>query len=201
MSEIQQNRYDQLLRRVADLKGPGSKVGWAIGDLLPVLDVETIPAELLLLSGSRQCWGNLQLAAGGAANFSICQLQNPVDSGAIIRIQHIYARSDFDRLINIGPTQNTLNQAQGVEAFVDSRVFGQGTVAQIQGANNNLATGSTFLQFQVLADRGVHLQIPEGLAVLAPGGRIEVSVETANVQLFTSFVWIERPAQPSELNL
>ncbi len=45
--ELQQNRYDQLIRRVGGIIGPGSKVVEALGELFPVIDVENVPGELL----------------------------------------------------------------------------------------------------------------------------------------------------------
>ena len=39
MSQLQQSRYDQLLRRVGDLKGPGSKVNDVLHELFPMFDL------------------------------------------------------------------------------------------------------------------------------------------------------------------
>jgi len=52
VTELQQNRYDQLLRRVGDLKGPGSKVNDVLQELFPTIDVENVPGELLFLMGT-----------------------------------------------------------------------------------------------------------------------------------------------------
>ena len=166
-----------------------------------MFDVENVPPELLLLGGSRLCMGTLRVAAGGGAFFSTIQLQNPFDSGFIMRCTGVIVRLGVSGRVNMGPTQNTLSQSQGATAFADSRVFGEGTVGAIQGANNNLVTGSTFLSFNSLSTESFILTPPAGLTVLAPGGRFEVSTEVANDVLLVSFLWVERIAEPSELNL
>lgn len=200
MSEIQQNRWDQLLRRVADLKGPGSKVNWALGDLLPILDVENVPAELQLLMGSKMCQGTRAQAAGGAGFFSSVQLANAIGSGTVLRLVAVAARlTSSGANVVMGPTQN-VNANAGVEAFVDTRVFGEGTVGQVLGQQVSLVASSTF--FRLRDDgTGIVYAPPGGIAVIAPGAAYEVGSETANVAINVSFQWIERVAQPSELNI
>ena len=52
MFEVQQNRWDQLIRRVSGSIGPGSRVSETLSELLPVMDVERVPGELLRLMGT-----------------------------------------------------------------------------------------------------------------------------------------------------
>jgi len=199
LTQIQQNRYDQLLRRVADLKGTGSKVNDALTELFPVIDVENVPIELLLLSGTRLCMGRIQIAAGGATFFSQTLLANPAGSGVLATIIDVSVIPDTSVEIVMGPSQNNLTPG-GQTAFLDTRVFGEGTVCQLQGVNNLLVTGSDFYRFNATAGGAFH-GMPSPFAVLAPGGRFMVSAGSADVALTVSFLWKERVAQPSELNL
>lgn len=200
MTALNQNRYDQLLRRVGDLKGPGSKVNDALTELFPMIDVENVPPELALLSGNRLAMGTRVEAAGGAGFFSTIILRNPGGTGAIIRVTlvSIHVSTGGGNAV-LGPTLNSFT-AGGQRAFSDGRVFGEGTVGVIQRANNLLTTGSSF--FRVRDDgTGKILAPPDGIAVLSPGTALQVSAESANTAITVSFMWMERTAQPSELNL
>ena len=199
MTALNQNRYDQLLRRVGDLKGPGSKVNDALTELFPMLDVENLPAELLLLSGSRLCMGTALLGAGGALNFGIILLRNNAGSGIIVRLVEINVTAAAGTIV-LGPTQNS-DTLLGGEAFADTRIFGEGTAAKIMGSNNNLVFGSNFWAPTTNLSNTYTWKPPSGIAVIAPGAAFSVGNGSANIALRVNFLWIERQAQPSELNL
>lgn len=200
MAELQQNRYDQLLRRVGDLKGPGSKVNDALGELFPMIDVENVPAELLILMGSRLCMGTAAFAAGGVGNFAQVFLRNPGASGSLLRLVSVSAWSSGQTTLVLGPTQNSSTPV-GNRAFVDGRIFGEGTVGIIQGRNNFLAAGSTFFRIRLRAQVAAIWEPPTGMAVITPGTAFSVGTETDDESLEVGFLWVERVAQPSELNL
>lgn len=200
MTALNQNRYDQLLRRVGDLKGPGSKVSDALTELFPMLDVENIAAELLVLSGSRLCMGTITLVAGGVGFFSTAFLRVNGGAGIVARVIDVYHVPETSQIINIGPTQNS-SADTGVEAYSDGRVFGQGTVAKVQGNNNFLSAGSAFYRPRSRDSIGFRLENYRGFAVVTPGTALSVSNTVDNLGMDVSFMWIERQAQPSELNL
>jgi len=199
LTALNQNRYDQLLRRVGDLKGPGSKVNDALTELFPMIDVENVPAELLLLSGSRLCMGTALLGAGGATFFGQMLLRNNAGSGVVVRLIEVNVTATQGTIV-LGPTQNS-DTVIGVTAFADTRVFGEGTAAKIQGSNNNLVAGSTFWAPTTDAANSYTWRPPAAIAVIAPGGSFGVGNGGADVALRVNFLWIERQAQPSELNL
>lgn len=199
MTALNQNRYDQLLRRVGDLKGPGSKVNDALTELFPMIDVENVPAELLLLSGSRLCIGTGLLGAGGAAFFGVQLLRNAPKSGVIARLIEINVTAPPGTIV-MGPTLNSA-AAIGAEAFADTRVFGEGTALKIQGNNNNLVVGSNFWAPSTDADSTYTFRPPAAISVIAPGAAFSVGNGTANEALRVNWLWIERQAQSSELNL
>ena len=198
MTKLQQNRYDQLLRRVGDLKGPGSKVNDVLTELFPMLDVENIPAELLLLSGSRLCMGTV-LQAANVGFFSKAILRNPSESGMIGRLVMITVNAVGTNVV-FGPTLNS-DVASGASAFADTRVFGEGTALKTQGNNNLLAVGSTFWVDTVDASGRLRWEPPVAISVIAPGSGFEVTANTLNLALRCNFLWIERQAEPSELAL
>ena len=164
-----------------------------------MFDVENVPAELLLLMGSRLCVGGDNLGAGGATFFTQAMLRNPGESGAIITVLDVVFSSTSSQRFVYGPTLNTLATSENT-AFVDTRVFGQGTVGQVL-SEQLLVVGPTFGHVRALANSPEHLAVPRGLAVLAPGTAFSISTTTANTGMTVTFSWLERVAQPSELNL
>ena len=200
MTQLQQNRYDQLLRRVGDLKGPGSKVNDVLTELFPMIDVENVPAELLLLSGARLCMGTISETAGGALNFVHTFLRNPADSGVIIRLISVSIFSADAHAVNFGPSLNSAT-AGGARAFTDTRVFGEGTVGITQSDNNLLAAAVRFFQIQLQANVNQIFEPPAAIGVIAPGSSFGVGSDFANSALNVSYLWLERVAEPSELDL
>ena len=199
MSELQQNRYDQLLRRVGDLKGPGSKVNDALTELFPMFDVENVPSELLLLMGSKMAMGRVTQTPGGASFFSFALLRNNGGSGVIARVTSVRVFSTTIQRFVIGPTLNS-DSASGNTAFTDGRVFGEGTALVTQGNNNALTFGSDF--YRVAVQTGDTVWSPPGAGmIITPGTALSVSAGATNTDIQVSFTWIERAAQPSELSL
>jgi len=196
-SELQQNRYDQLVRRVGGIVGPGSKVSEALTELFPTLDVENIPSELLLLSGTRLCVGRGFLSAL-AANIGQVMLRMPGQSGNIGSILQITVFSPTAQAIALGPTQNTY-AGNGVEAFSDGRVFGAGTVGQVL-TDRLLVIGSNFMHHQVNGTDAIVITPPRAMSVITPGNAFSVSATIVNVDFEVSFLWTERQAEQSELN-
>ena len=87
MTEIQQGRYDALVRRVADLKGPGSKVNDMLEELFPVFDVEKLPSELYRLANIDLCFGGAGIA-GVAAQSAALTLGNKLNRAEVWQSEH-----------------------------------------------------------------------------------------------------------------
>lgn len=200
MSEIQQNRYDQVLRRVAGLVGPGSKVSDAVSDLLPTIDVEQVPGELLLLGGTRICFGSAVVDGAGGLTASI-RLINPAGSGVLISITSV--------MISVGTSQPVV---YGVDANV------AGFTAQLEGSRDSrnrlvgLTTGQVvsdiaafglpaFGSFQVTNNTPVTLEDRNNVAVLAPETSFFVEAGFVDTRLNVTYFWRERTAEQSELNV
>jgi len=202
MTEIQQNRYDQVLRRVAGLLGPGSKVKDALTELFPMFDVENMPAELLLLGGTRICLGGGAIT-GVAAEGGTAVLENPPDSGMLVTLERVDFGVAGSAVIRWG-VQNGFRAtavAVGTEDFRDVRNFSPdlpvANVRQISEAA--LANGTN--QTRLGGSDHLVLDPPNSVCVLPPGTSFEIGVGTVNVTLSYGFSWRERAAEQSELNL
>ncbi len=201
-SEIQQNRYDMLVRRVGGLIGPGSKVNEVISELFPMFDVENMPAELLRLAGTRICLGGGTLAAT-AAVAGTAVLENPADSGILATMERVdFAASGVvDVRWGVQNGFRATAVAIGTEDFRDVREFAPDQpVCNVRQINEvPFANGTN--QTRVLANVNWTLQPPNSVCVLPPGTSFEIGSGSNNVAIFYGFLWRERVAEQSELNL
>jgi len=196
---IQQNRYDQLLRRVGGIIGPGSKVGAVVGDLFPMLDVERVPGELLALMGTHLAWGGTN-QAGFAALTNQAQLFNPVDSGLLITVTRVDINSSSSQPIGMGVVTTFLTPVPN-EHFRDGRLGD--TLPAGQLAINTAAAADPANQWvgRFQSPDFFKLRDDNGLAVLSPGTGLQITSFTVNTTLQIAWMWRERPAEQSELNL
>lgn len=200
MTEIQQNRWDQLVRRVSGIVGGGSQVNDTLNELFPFLDVETNKGELQALAGTGIAWGRI-LAGPTVGENSRGQLFNPVGSSKIITVTTVSIRGAAADNFELGTLEVALASLSAVARFRDTR-FGSVLVpvAQLRTDTNVGATPATF---SVAAGTSPSLLLTDAndIAVLTPGFGLVVSASTANVGIRVGFVWRERVAEPSELNL
>jgi len=199
--DLQTARYDQLLRRVGALIGPGSKVTEVLGELFPMMDVENVPGELLRLMGTRIGMGGTTLAAV-AAQIGKIQLFNPVGSGLLTTCTTIVSGTDGSGditeyfltatplLTNVGNTPQR-DTRDGVAVSTVTQVRSDTAAGGIPAHFNFVSVGNT----------PTTIQDPNGVVVLSPGTGITVAANTANRVLTVGFLWRERVAEPSELNL
>jgi len=198
-SEIQQNRYDRLLRRVAGIIGPGSKVSEVLTELFPVLDVESIPAELLILAGTNTCFGGgtLTSAAGEQPKFG---LFNPVGSGTIITLTDVYeTHTTTNNIVRWGLNTNQLTTRLTTQTFTDTRhPVGQLPVGEVSN-QSAVALANASGQVRLDADTIFHLEGKNEIAMLRPGIGFEIGGSTPLTQMLCTFYWRERPMESSEV--
>lgn len=198
MTELQQNRYDQLLRKVGDLKGPGSKVSEVLTELFPTFDVENMPPELIRLSGARLGHGGGTITAI-AAQSPTGILVNPAGSGKIITITRVYASSNAISVVRWGTTVTVRGTAVNTQQFRDTRdrapSLPSGSIRQISAVAAAVGTNQT----RVLASTNLTLDDPAGIAVLAPDTAFEIGLGALVSTLQFAFSWKERTAEPSEV--
>ena len=200
MSAINQNRYDQLLRRVANLQGPGSKVNDVLTELFPMFDVENMPGELLLLAGTRIAHGGGTIVSG-AATAPTVQLFNPAESGHLVTITGVRVAFTATSTVRWGVQPIARGVVAATQIFRDSRrPLTASPVTQVrQEAVAALAAGTN--QTRILANTPFLLEDENGVAVLAPGGGFEIGSGAGVNTIFYSFYWRERATEPSELKL
>lgn len=199
MNLIQQNRYDQLLRRVGDLKGGGSKLTEILGELFPMIDVENVPGELLRLMGTDICQGaGFRTAAAGEA--PRVQLFNPFSSGKLVTLTTLIVSVDAVSDIRIATTIIPLTTGIGTETFRDRRQLITNRPSGQIRTDSTVALADANLRWHDETLSPVILTDPNGLAVLSPGSGYEVGTTTRGPGIAVSFIWRERVAEPSELS-
>jgi len=202
MAELQQNRYDKLIRRVGGIIGPGSMVSESISELFPMIDVENLPAELYALMGTRIAFGASQVQAGGGLTPQI-QIFNPVDSATIITVTRMIWSSDIDNGltwdINSVPfttltTRGSLRDTRLVETAPNLSV---GEIRVQSSAVPVPASGVSIY----LARTTVDIRDENGLAVLSPGFGFNTGAAGVASLLNVTYYWRERTLESSEVNL
>jgi len=199
VTQIQQGRYDALLRRVADLKGPGSKVNDVLEELFPVFDVENLPEELYILMQTDLCMGGATLA-GVASQSGRGQIFNPAGSGKIITVTQGGFSAVATSTIRWGRRDTPLTTHFQTQIFRDTRhPAGNLPTGQIRG-QTSVALANASGQTKTIANTDFALKDPNGLAVLTEGTGFEMGTDAGFQAVFFYFYWRERVAEPSEIN-
>lgn len=199
-TRLQQARYDGLLRRVGDLKGPGSKVSEVLGEVFPVLNLENLPSELFVLAGWQLGFGSVGFVAS-AAEVNIAQLFNPAASGHLIVLTRVLMvsqdsaqRYEYDTSSTPLADLFASSKPRDTRKGVISPLVGQ--LRQTQQPGSLSAIGQVFMRGAVTFD----LRDDNGLFVLGPGTGISFGSTSVNLDSIFNFHWRERLAEPSELN-
>jgi len=198
-SEIQQNRYDQTIRRVAGIVGPGSKVAEALAELFPTIDLENLPMELLALGGIRTGSASVRLA-GVAAEIPKIQLFNPENSGNIVTVTSIFISVESAALIEFNTTAVQISTPVGGEEQRDTRFGIANPTATIILQESSAGGIPTSWGIELLANTPFTLQDPNGVVVLAPNTGVTVDTAETNRTLLVTFFYRERAAEKAELS-
>lgn len=197
MGDINQGRYDRLLRRTTAQVGPGSKVANALEDLFPVLDVERAPIELLRASGWFFASRSLSVTPAAGTVASI-QLFNPVGSSRLMVLEYCGVRLVGAGAINEGPSFTALisTVAVGLQRDLRETVLSQ-TVGELQEEDDAalVVSGQVFLP----AANTVDISSGRDYVVLGPGTGWLIKPAAVTVALSIHFRWRERVAEGEEL--
>lgn len=197
-SELQQNRYDRLIRRVGGIIGVGSKVSEVLTELFPMIDVEGDRGELQLLSGTTLGMGT-RIIVGAAGENAKIQLFNPVNSGQLVTITDVYISSTVSQALFIGRTANVLGTPVGTELSRDTRISLTNRPAGKIFSESSAGFTQADMILRILQDVTFHLFAQNDVMVLAPGTGMDVGTGTVNTLLSVTFLWRERTAESSEL--
>ena len=202
MTELQQNRYDRLLRRVGGLIGAKSMLNDALGELFPTLDVENVPGELLALQATTLGWGSTSLGAVAAVR-NHHQLFNPLDSNVLIVATTVSLQTDAAlgqssefRFSNFIGELTTL---AGNERRRDTRAGALASIVAQLRTVQDAVNGGFDQRLQSLTIGSTTLTDANGLAVIFPGTGLTVTCQTTNLASTVSFMWRERVFERSEL--
>jgi len=197
VTELQQNRYDQLLRRVGDLKGPGSKVNDVLQELFPTLDVENVPGELLFLMATKIGWGATTKSPTAGKKAGI-QLFNPVGSGFLVTVSSVLIAATSTGPMSFANTAIALATDTGIPKLRDTRT-GAAVDAVSQLRTSPDTTGLSSGAIRILADTSLLLNDVNSITVLGPGTGITF-VGATDQGFSITFFYRERIAEPSELS-
>ena len=196
--DLQTPGYDQLVRRVGGIIGPGSKVSEALAELFPVLELENTTPELLALRGWRTAWQSTERPAV-AGQLSKSQLFNPAGSGHIVAVTQVYVNTNSDnQAIQMEVDALALTAAATAGLFRDSRFGVPRSTVAVTRSVDNVATGGGPRLFTQRP--GFFLRDDNGLAVLTPGSGLSIGTVVANQILTITYFWRERLALESELS-
>lgn len=199
MTEIQQNRWDQLIRRASNIVGGGSQVNDTLNELFPTIDVENVPIELLALSGTTVAVAGSLLTAS-ALDINKHQLFNPVGSNSMLVVTTMLLRSNTAGNARIAISATALTDAVGNEIRRDTR---RGVAARVVGQNRSLQSAAGIsAHFLVTLEAAVLLTVNDqnGLFVLFPGTGVTFAGPVVNVATACTFLWRERVIEPAEDN-
>jgi len=200
MTEIQQNRWDQLVRRVANIVGGGSQVNDTLNELFPTIDVENVPGELLALGGISIGWCNslLQPSVGDTNHH---QLYNPADSSNLLAVTSIHLSTNTVGYMRIAHGTLAIGTSVGNIVKRDTRIgVAERPVAQnrtVQQVGGGSLVGLA-LRMEVSVQQVV--QDPNAVVILFPGSGCTVATEATNIQSRVSWMWRERAFEPAEVN-
>lgn len=199
-SDVQQGRWSKLIRRSGAIIGPGSKLTEVLPELFPVMDLENVPGELLILGGTFTCFGGGNIV-GAVAQSPKCQLFNPVGSGKLMTITRATCGAVVDAVVRFGYSTVALTGGIGTQQFTDKRfLLGQLPVGEIR-TESAVALAAGTGQIRVLADTSIEISNDKDtLGTLLPGFGFEMGITDTNTTIFFNYFWRERNFEESEVN-
>ena len=203
INQIQGGRWDGLLRRLFPIKDR-SIAPILASELVGQVVVQEWSDELYKLRGDNLACA-LASRSAVAAELAHCVIRNPAGSNNLVIIEQIWVAVSTAMLVIMareGPAL-VVGFAPVATTFRDSRsgtvtAIGE-TVATVATLSNAVGQGGNgFAVAPIPASPGVQFDLP---MVLAPGSGLIVRGATVNSTLRMTFLWRERIAEPSELNV
>lgn len=197
-TEIQTDRYSQIIRRVAAQIGPGGRVVESLTDLFPVIDVERAPPEILALGGWRTAW-NTSERPGNVATSNRQQLFNLADSGIVASVTRVDLFADTATAIQGAVELDPIGGTPVRGVFRDSR-FGGDRETSLTTTHVDAGIVGAGLRYHLSANLLLSIRDDNGLCVLLPGSGLSFATGGVDIRLTVVWWWRERSAEQSELN-
>lgn len=198
MGRVQTGVFDNLIRRLYSIKGGGSELAETLGDVFPMLDLENLPSELLVLRGWN-LFSGFATIIGVPAQATGIQLFNVADSQSLVVLTKIIINSQKAQQMTYGvnvalatPVTSTQNMDTRIPQSVNA-------IARLAG-DADVQTSGTAGSIDVVAGVDREFEVPNGIVVLAPGGVFSVFSSTSDSDLRVTFIGRQRLAEPSELS-
>jgi len=197
MGRLQTARLENFIRRWGSIKGGGSVLSESLGDVFPILDLENLTPENHAPAG----WYPFFLfatASAVAAQTAGVSLINPVNSGSLVVVDGFVATLQIAGSMTVGTSLPLFTQIANVSAR-DTRLSAFSGVPRF-GTNINVAAIENGLLLRLGASVDRTIELPNGVAVLAPGTQLALVASTVNSDVTGSFYGRARLAEPSELS-
>jgi len=184
MPDSQNPEHVQKLIREFQLKGQ-NLIPTVTGEIVPTILIGDLTSEKR--GEDRIAYGGLIGATSGAGNQQSHNLHNPVNSGALVILEHLFvynqtadATTDaFQIVISTGGATPNMQHR-------DTRVTGQPVGAMVRTTGVAITLGVPW--FYVPAD-GLHLDLE---VILSPGKLLRCIQGATNEVFTTSWLWRER---------
>jgi len=198
MGRLQTGRLENLIRRWGSIKGGGSVLSETLGDVFPILDLEKLPPELLLLAGIHT-WSGVLADTGAAGQNAGIQVVNRANSGIIMVVTRLSIRSSTAQSVTYGTVNGLLT---GSSIGLRNRDTRDGLLISQWGSLQSDDTSNTefFGNIRLAINVDRVLEVPNGIAVLSPGNQFTVSTTTNATFMSVGFQGYSRLAEPSELS-
>lgn len=197
-SELQTDRYSQIVRRAGAMIGPGGKVIEVLTELFPVIDLERCPPELLALGGWRTAWGATERPTN-VAQPSVSQIFNPEGSNVVAAVTQVQLQSAPGTGVQAGVQLAQIGGTPVRGVFRDAR-FGGNRETTLTTTHVDGGLVSAGWRMRLVSGEVLTLRDDNGIAVLTPGSGLSFITNNNNILLTMSYWWRERSAEQSELN-
>ena len=198
MGRLQTARLENLIRRWGSIKGEGSVLAETLGDVFPTFDLNNLTPELLATAG----WTPFFIFSnviGIAAQLPGLAILNPAGSQQLVVVQKAIIRRETTGIVTVGTTGAGTFVANINTRIRDTRLGGI-TGKVLMRVGTNVGASETGMSINCVAGIDRELELPGGLAILAPGDQLGIIGATVNDNLTISFSGQVRDAEPSELS-
>jgi len=202
INQIQGGRWDEFLRRLLPVKDR-SIAPIVASELVGQIVVQEWEPEFYKLRNENLCMARASQAPV-AAEFGHCKIRNPELTGTLVILEQIWLRAASDMVFDFATEGVEIaGFTQEETAFRDLRSGGLTAVGVTKAdvsidTNVAMVGGDSVGRVTVLALDSKTLEFP---VILPPGFGFIVRANTVNVGITVTFLWRERAAEPSELDI